>query len=174
MLEPSWTAPCTGMSEATGTNRPISASMAMPPPMPKTAVSAEVKALASTSGKTLNWANLGAKSTQDWTTHHVIFNSQDQSEVSLFFGEWGASRGDLWWDDAKIELAPFVNLLRRDGCPLKVTTAEGKELVEGKDFERLRDPLMGTKPYGGEYDVYHAPPADVETRSNRCLIRSTR
>jgi hypothetical protein len=119
---------------------------------------AEVKALAAVGGRTLNWANLGAKTTQDWTTHHVIFNSQDQTDVNLFFGEWGANAGDLWWDDAKIELAPFVNLIRRDGCPLVVKTADGKTLVEGTDFETLRDPLMGTKPYGGEYDVFHSPP----------------
>lgn len=119
---------------------------------------AEVKALATTGGRTLNWANLGAEATQDWKTHHVIFNSQDQTDVNLFFGEWGASSGDLWWDDAKIELAPFVNLIRREGSPLSVKTADGKELTEGKDFEQLRDPLMGVKPYAGEYDVYHQPP----------------
>jgi hypothetical protein len=120
--------------------------------------SAEVKALAAVGGRGLNWANLGVKSTQDWTTHHVIFNSQDQTEVNLFFGEWGANSGELWWDDAKVELAPFVNLIRRDGCPLTVKTVDGSTLVEGTDFEPLRDPLMGTKPYAGEYDVYHAPP----------------
>lgn len=120
---------------------------------------AEVKALAAVGGRPLNWANLGAKATQDWTTHHVIFNSQDQTGVNLFFGEWGASSGDLWWDDAKIELVPFVNLIRRGGCPLSVKTADGKTLVEGTDFESLRDPLMGAKPYAGEYDVYHTPPA---------------
>jgi hypothetical protein len=119
---------------------------------------AEVKALASVGGRGLNWDNLGAKATQDWTTHHAIFNSQDQTEISLFFGEWGANSGELWWDDAKIELAPFVNLIRRDGCPLTVKTADGKTLVEGTDFEPLRDPLMGTKPWGGEFDVYHTPP----------------
>jgi hypothetical protein len=119
---------------------------------------AEVKALAAIGGRGLNWANLGAKATQDWTTHHVIFNSQDQAEVNLFFGEWGASSGDLWWDDAKIELAPFVNLIRRDGCPLSVKTVDGKPLVEGTDFEPLRDPLLGAKPWPGEYDVYHTPP----------------
>ena len=48
VLEPSCTAPCTGISAATGTNRPISASIAMPPPTPKAAVSAEVKKLATT------------------------------------------------------------------------------------------------------------------------------
>lgn len=118
----------------------------------------EVKAMAITGGRTLNWANLGTKATQDWTTHHVIFNSEDQTEVNLFFGEWGAASGDLWWDDARIELAPFVNLIRRDGCPFSVKTADGEELEEGKDFEPLHDPLMGAKPYAGEYDVYHTPP----------------
>src|SRR5204862_6021157 len=60
--------------------------------------------------------------------------------------------------EPKIEEVAFLNMPRRPGCPLTVTTADGKALVEGKDFEPLRDPLMGTNPWAGEFDIYHQAP----------------
>ena len=117
----------------------------------------EVKALAPKGGQ-LNWENLGVKPTQDWTVHHAVFNSQDNTEVSLFLGVWGGKTGSLWWDDAKIEEVAFLNLVRRSGAPFALTTADGKPLVEGREFEPLKDPLMGQKPWRGEYDTYHEPP----------------
>ena len=116
----------------------------------------EVKAMAG--GRGLNHANLGVKKTQDWTTHHVVFNTLENSEVSLMLGTWGAESGTFWWDDAKLEETAFVNLIRREGCPLVITTGEGKTLAEGKDYEPLKDPAMGAKPWPGEFDVYHEPP----------------
>lgn len=117
----------------------------------------EVKALPA-KGAALNWDHLKTKPTQDWTTHHVIFNSQTNTEVQVYFGTWGAKTGSLWWDDAAIEEVAFINLARRPGCPLTVTTGDGATLVEGTDFEPLHDPLLGAKPWHGEYDVYHQPP----------------
>ena len=81
--------------------------------------------------KSLQWANLGVKPTQDWTEHHVIFNSQDKDLVTLYFGVWGAESGDLWWDDAAVEEVAFVNLVRRDGCPLVGRWT-------GRDHQRVR------------------------------------
>lgn len=116
----------------------------------------EIKALAP-NGRSLQWANLGVQPTQDWTEHHAVFNSLDNTEVTLYFGVWGRHAGDLWWDDAAIEEVAFLNLVRREGAPLKVVS-EGRELSEGTDFERLVDPLMGSQPYNGEFTVYHPPP----------------
>ena len=31
-------------------------------------------------------------------------------------------------------------------------------LAEGADFEKLTDPMLGMKPYAGEFDVWHEPP----------------
>jgi hypothetical protein len=118
----------------------------------------EIKVLPAGSEQSLQWQNLGVKRTQDWTVHYAVFNSLQFTDVSLFFGAWGGSTGSLWWDDAKIEEVAFVNLIRRPGAPLVLTTADGKPLVEGRDFEPLRDPLMGTKPWPGEYDAWHEPP----------------
>jgi hypothetical protein len=117
---------------------------------------AEIKALAA-NGHSLQWANLGVQPTQDWTEHHVVFNSLEHSEVSLYLGVWGEHAGELWWDDAVIEEVAFLNLVRRDGAPL-VVKQDGRDLVEGEDFDALTDPLMGTQPYNGEFTVYHDPP----------------
>jgi hypothetical protein len=119
---------------------------------------AEIKAIAA--GNTqLQWTNTGVKPDQDWTLHHVTFNSLDHREVTLFFGVWGGHRGDLWWDDAVIEECGLVNLLRRPGTPLKVRTEDGQELLEGRQFSPVVDPRLGTKPWPGEYDAWHIAPA---------------
>jgi hypothetical protein len=115
----------------------------------------EIKAIAK---QPLNFANLGVKPTQDWTTHHAVFNSLENTEVNLYFGVWGGGTGTLWWDDAKIEEVGLQNLVRRPGAPLTVKKDGGATLVEGKDFQPIADPLSGRKPYNGEFDVWHEPP----------------
>ena len=117
----------------------------------------EVKVL-DKDGRALNHDFLRVQKTQDWQTHHAVFNSQDRTEVTLFLGCWDGSTGELWWDDAALEESAFVNLVRREGTPLTVRTADGKTLTEGRDFEKLADPLLGTKPYNGCYTVWHEPP----------------
>jgi hypothetical protein len=109
-------------------------------------------------GHALNHDFLNVEKTQDWKTHHAVFNSQDCTEATLFLGCWDGRTGELWWDDAALEESAFMNLIRRDGTPLVVRTADGKPLEEGKDFEKLTDPLMGTKPYNGCFTVWHEPP----------------
>jgi hypothetical protein len=119
----------------------------------------EIKALAP-DGTSLQWQNLGAKRTQDWTGHHVVFNSLGHDKLNLYFGVWGGGKGRLQWRDWHIEEAPLVNLLRRPGAPLvvKIDGDGGRELVEGTDFEPPTDPLMGSKPYPGNYTAWHEPP----------------
>jgi hypothetical protein len=120
----------------------------------------EVKALGAKDGRTLNWANLGVKPTQDWTEHHAVFNTLDNGNVNLYFGVWGGHDGVLQWKDWKIEEAGPTNLLRRPGTPLVVKDDKGgKAYEEGRDFEKLVDPLAGTKPWNGEFDVWHPSPA---------------
>lgn len=121
-------------------------------------------------GRTLSHSNLGVKREQDWTQHHVVFNSLDNSEVRLYCGTWGIGGGVLWMDDLLLEETAFVNLLRRDGCPLRVAPAEPADAPayeEGQDFETLVDPLMGNQPWAGNFDVYHLPPKLRLTRSSR-------
>lgn len=108
--------------------------------------------------RSFNHASLGVKPTQDWAEHHVVFNSLDATEVGVYLGAWGADTGSLWWDDARIEEAGPVNIVRRDGAPLVVTVDGGLPLVEGRDFEPVSDPRMGTVPWPGGYEVWHEPP----------------
>lgn len=116
----------------------------------------EVKVL---SGSTaLNYNALEVKPTQDWQTHHVVFNSLAASEVNLYFGCWGGTTGTLWFDDARIEEVAFLNLVRRPGTPLSIRREDGAMLAEGGDFATLKDPKMGTRLWPGSYDVYHEPP----------------
>jgi hypothetical protein len=119
-------------------------------------VAPEVNVLAG--NQALNYNNLGVKPTQGWTTHHVIFNSLSNTTVNVYFGVWGGTTGSLWWDNATIEEVSFLNVIRRPGAPLTVRTESGTPLVEGADFSNLTDPLMGSVPYAGVYDIYHTPP----------------
>jgi hypothetical protein len=109
-------------------------------------------------GQSLNYNNLGVQPTQGWTTHHVMFNSLSNTTVSVYFGVWGGTTGSLWWDNAAIEEVAFVNLIRRPGAPLSIQIENGAPLIEGTDFATLTDPLMGSVPYPGVYDIYHTPP----------------
>ncbi len=118
---------------------------------------AEVK-LISESGRTLNYDFLKVAPTQDWQVHHVVFNSQEHTQVNLYLGCWDGQHGEMSWDDVKLELCPFVNLVRRPQAPLRVQTASGKVLMEGQDFEPLSDPLLGSQPYAGCFTIYHQPP----------------
>jgi hypothetical protein len=118
---------------------------------------AEIKAIAS-DGTQLNYTYLHEKPSQEWTTHHITFNSLDHRELNLYFGVWGGHAGKLWWSEPKIEEAGLVNVLRRPGAPLVVKTEEGKLLREGIDYESVSDPRLGNVPYLGEYEPWHEPP----------------
>ncbi len=118
----------------------------------------EIKVLPPEGKSSLTWSYLGTKATQDWTQHHVVFNSQDNTSADLVLGAWGGGAGTLVWRDAKLDEVAFLNMPRRAGCPLVITALDGKPLVEGTDFEALTDPQLGMKPYAGEFDIFHTPP----------------
>jgi hypothetical protein len=102
-------------------------------------------------------SDLGVKSTQDWTVHHAVFNSLEHREVNVYFGCWDGKTGVLEWKDLVFEEVGLLNVVRRDGAPLRVER-DGKALAEGADFERVVDPRMGTVPWKGGYEVWHDPP----------------
>lgn len=116
----------------------------------------EIKALAG--DKSLQWTNLKIGPTQDWTRQDVTFNSLGNSEVGIYFGVWGGHQGTVMWDEALIEETGPVNLLRRPGAPFVVRKEGGEVLKEGVDYEPVADPLMGTKPWSGEYTAWHDAP----------------
>jgi len=107
----------------------------------------------------LNFTNLGVKATQDWTEHPVVFNSLECTEANVYIGIWGGRAGSIWLDDASLRPCAGVNMLRREGCPIRVASEDGKtEYAEGRDFERWEYPKMGRVPWPGEYEVYHPEP----------------
>jgi hypothetical protein len=119
----------------------------------------EVKILAG--DRALDYNSLGVKSTQDWTLHHVVFDSLDHSEANLYLGCWGGGTGELWYGDVTLEQVAFVNLIRRQGAPFSIKNSDGQVLKEGVDFEPISDPKMGNRLWKGSYDVWHQPPALV-------------
>jgi hypothetical protein len=61
-------------------------------------------------------------------------------------------------DDLRLEETAFVNLLRRDGCPLIVSDGKGTTYNEGEDFAALHDTKLGQVPWPGNFEVWHEPP----------------
>ncbi len=125
---------------------------------------AEIKALGG--GRSLQWEYLEPKPAQDWTEHHVVFNSLENDKVAVYFGMWGPVKGTFQWKDWRIEEAGLVNVLRRPGCPFVV---EGR--AEGRDYEPVVDPKLGTHPWRGEYRSWHEPAALRTNLPDGTLLR---
>lgn len=110
--------------------------------------------------KPLTYNRFDTKSTQDWTRVDTVFNSLNCTEVMVYMGLWGARSGRAWLDGAEITEIGLVNVLRRPGCPLTVTSQDGRvSYAEGRDFEPVFDPKLGQARWAGTYDRYHEPPA---------------
>ena len=117
-------------------------------------------------GRALTFHDTHPKSDQDWTETDVVFNSLDSDEINAYVGAWGGTKGTVWLDDWKVEELSLVNVLRRDGCPLTVKSADGATVYEeGKDFLPVRDPKLGMVPYAGEYRFDH-PGAAIRLTPN--------
>jgi hypothetical protein len=108
----------------------------------------------------LTFQDAEAEATQDWTPIDVVFNSLDNTQVTLYAGVWAGKSGKVWIDDLHLEELALVNVLRRPGCPLRVTSEDGKtEFTEGKDFAPIADPKLGMVTYAGEYSFAHSGPS---------------
>ncbi len=119
-------------------------------------------ALGKSFGRRLTFQEPALRPTQDWTQIDATFNTLDDTEVTLYAGQWGGRGGTFWLDDLALEELTLVNVLRRPGCPLTVTGAGGQTVYEeGTDFLPVRDPKLGQTPYAGEFDFRH-PGATLE------------
>jgi hypothetical protein len=117
----------------------------------------QLLALGARQGRQLTFHEGGLESNQDWKRVEVVFNSLDQTEANLYVGIWGEGPGSLWLDDLSLEELPLVNVLRRKGCPLTITSADRRTTYEeGRDFEPVIDPQLGNAPWRGEYEFDHA------------------
>lgn len=80
----------------------------------------------------------------------TTFNSLQASQLNVVINGKGVS-------DLKIEPAGLIMVLRRQLCPVKVTSADGKTVYEeGKDFARILDPKLATE---HEFAFTHPSPA---------------
>jgi hypothetical protein len=110
-------------------------------------------------GQTLNFQTPLFERTQDWKTVDITFNTLDSSTVTLYLGTWAGESGTIWWDDVRIEPAGFMNVLRRQGAPLQLSSEDGTVLFqEGRDVESVCDPILGMDPWAGDYSSWHARP----------------
>lgn len=131
------------------------------------------KALVSSSGATtavigvrpdgstreLNYAAYELNGTRDWTRLETNFNSLDCTRVRCYIGVWGGQSGTAWFDRAEVREIALVNVLRREGTPLTVTSKDrAVTYAEGVDYAPVVDPKLGMQPYAGNYDKYHTPP----------------
>jgi hypothetical protein len=113
-----------------------------------------------------NWHGLSfvqteIQPTQDWKQIFVVFNSLDNTEVSIAFGIWNGASGRIWWDDAKLEEVPLLNVLRRPGTPVVVRGENGTVYEEGRDYAPIKDPNFHV------WLVGHEPPAIQLTPNSR-------
>jgi hypothetical protein len=119
-------------------------------------------------GPQLTFHEGGVKPTQDWQLLEVVFNSLDNTAVNLYVGQWGGRSGKLWVDDLALEEVGLVNVLRRDGCPFVVASADGRTVYEeGKDFHPVRDAKLGDDPFAGQYGFRHEGAALRLTATSR-------
>jgi len=78
--------------------------------------------------------------TMDWRKLTLVFNSLQHDKVRMYAGLWGGKSGKIWFDDFAFEEMALVNVLRRPGAPLKVTSDDGQTVFEeGRDFEPIQD-----------------------------------
>ena len=97
--------------------------------------------------------------TADWRQLHTTFSSLDNTEINLMIGTWGPKEGKLWLADVKVEPGGFVNVLRRDSCPLTLTSADGQTTYqEGKDFAPVKDDKLLHDPNPGYSTIWHDAP----------------
>ena len=110
----------------------------------------------------------GQAKTQEWQKIETIFNTLDNEEVTLSVGAWGGKTGKLWFDDIKVVPAGWVNIIRRDNCPLKLTTSDGKTVLEeGKDVAKVVDPKLGNTKWPGLFQLWYEQPKVEAVKGGR-------
>jgi len=113
---------------------------------------AEVKVLTSDAQHSISFQTFHADRTQNWKHYDLVFNSLENHEGILYLGSWNGKEGKIWWDDVRLEEIGLVNVLRRPGCPVSVRGENGAAYEEGRDYQRIIDPLLHP------WQSYHEPP----------------
>ncbi|MBW7998098.1 MAG: hypothetical protein FVQ81_16320 [Candidatus Glassbacteria bacterium] len=88
----------------------------------------------------LTFISGGINTDNEWHELFVGFNSWDNQKAEVQFGLWNTTSSRIWIDDMRFEEVPLINILRRPGTPLSVSSAESGEVyLEGTDYEYLED-----------------------------------
>lgn len=122
---------------------------------------AEVKVLSTDAQGAISFETIHVAGTQDWKHYDVTFNSLEHTNGRLYLGSWSGKSGTMWWDDLQIEEIGLVNVLRRPGCPVTVRAEDGSTYEEGRDYQRIVDPLLNP------WAPFHEMPAIKLTPSSR-------
>ncbi|MCC7494139.1 MAG: hypothetical protein IT204_17400 [Fimbriimonadaceae bacterium] len=81
--------------------------------------------------------------TFDWQPLNLTFSTGRHAKIRLYFGSWEGRSGTFWLDDVSLTPVGLRNVLRREGCPVRVTAADGATVYEeGRHFEPLADPRL--------------------------------
>jgi len=81
--------------------------------------------------------------TSDWKQVTTAFNSWYADEIELNAGVFEGVKGKVWVDDVRIEEVGLMNVIRREGAPLRVRDEQtGALYEEGRDFAKIVDPKM--------------------------------
>lgn len=124
------------------------------------------RSIALDNGRNLVGPELHLNSDSEWHTVEFYFNTSSNPVVQFYLGVWGGQNGSIWLDDIQLKESHGINVLRRSGCPLTVTSEDGKIVYEeGRDFEKWVYPKMGNDPYMGAYKNFH-PSFPVKLTAN--------
>lgn len=113
----------------------------MDPSRPFGSGNIRIKSYAAEDDHQLDWININAPESGDWFKVNLGFNSLGYDSVRIRLGASGESVGNFWIDDLQVEEVGLINVLRRPGTPVKVTSeGDGTEYVEGADYEAISNP----------------------------------
>jgi len=101
----------------------------------------------------LDYSRMKIGRDQDWMPFDVVFNPLGNRDVEIAMGDFHAGTGTLEYQNWKLEEAGPVNVLRRADTPF---TIAGRQ--EGRDFDVVRDTLLGQTPWRGQFEGWHTPP----------------
>lgn len=98
----------------------------------------------------------------------VAFNSQTYRNVTVWLSLSSSSTGALTWSDWRIEEPGPVNLVRRGGMAFRFAG-----LREGRDYDPVVDPGLGTRGGSGTFDQWHALPPIHVRRPDGTRLRAS-
>ena len=119
-------------------------------------------------GRELAFANVAPPRSGEPEVRDVMFDSQDCRSVTVGLSLSRRSAGALTWSGWRIEEAGPVNAIRRGPMRFRF---EGLE--EGRDFDAVTDPGLGTHGGAGAFDTWHVPPVIRVRRPDGTRLRAS-